>query len=208
MYLSKIEQTEDNDHLQHGNCEFLARALFDEFGYSTIFVVDLVNDETDTSKGDLLRSDEELYVMSYWEHIDYGQDYGEAFPDAEVPYINICHCFGKAERDGKTYYIDSTGITDDINDILKNFGLSEEKIENDGCYDIFEYEDPYANEDYFWSTYYDWYGCVNFEEETEKERIIPTAEFLDEHYDELNIDTVLERQREKEKGRPQNEQER
>jgi hypothetical protein len=184
MYLHKIEQTNENDNLQHGNCEFLARELFNEFDYSTVFLVDYINDEREITR-------EKLFGMDYQDYVDFNHDYYYRHPDEEVPYVNIVHCFGKAEIDGEIYYIDSTGIADNINDILKNFGFSLDKVDARDDMMIFELEDPHAIKDKFWSTYFDWYGDDDFEKETIEQRVKPSKEFVEDHREELDIDKVL-----------------
>lgn len=204
MYIHKIEQTNDNRVFQEGACEFLARELFDEFNYSTVFVVNFANPLHCVP-------DDRFLAMTPDEFNDFDawfQDRMNFDGDYAGPYASLCHCFGKTERDGKTYYIDSTGITDDINDILSNFGYDMEYLEElakdtelQDSVKVIEMKDPYNNINSHWSTNVDAWCSDDELDAWNIERWRLSKKFIEKHRDELDIDKALSKTKTKHQDR-------
>lgn len=175
MYIKKIPQNKDNAWLQQGCCEFLVNELYEEFGYAAKVLVYVEN-----SSG--VCTDEELLNLSMGGYYGYG---------LQDDYVAFYHTFAYTKINNKTYYIDSTGITDDINDILGHFlNLDKEKI--DGVkMRILDFKDPRDMQGNFWSTYWDENEKVN-EDKTQF-----TKDFFEKHKKDLNVKLQLRKMRER-----------
>ena len=144
MYISKIKQTEESRHFQCGDCEFLATALHEQFGYDVVYLVAVWN-ETQYS------TTEELLSMNpdQWDDHEYLTEECKG-----VDEIDLIHSFAKTTIGGKDYYIDSTGITNDITDIYKNFMISKEEAAKEP-YVLLVTSKPEEYQDKYWSTWRD-----------------------------------------------------
>lgn len=198
LYVSRIPQINDIVQFQEGNCEFLACALNEEFGYKAHVILEFDN-ESNMDNASYLHKDYKGIVKEYRKGT------------IDDCCCNISHVFCSFEKDGQIYYVDSTGITEDINDILKNFNYTEDDltIVNDFYDDnelnkleggslLITMEDPHDIQNYHWSTKWDDYGNhyngkelkgKAFEEYTENERMQPAREFVDEYKECLCIET-------------------
>lgn len=192
MYITKIEKTKENRHFQEGNCEFLAAELNKTFGYKVMTLLSFTADPT--------LSDIEMAKLSYNDSISRWQSLDD------MGYIKFSHCFCSFEDNGKTYYVDSLGVTDDINDILKNFQANitrtpvYEKLDNIGEFGgskhehiLVEFDNAEEIKNYNWSTYYDWAGDKDFYKNTLEERIIPAQEFVQDYKELLTLSREIDK---------------
>lgn len=186
MYIKRIPQTEENDCFQHGLCEFLANALHEEFNYPAIALVQIINERDDTT-------DDELLNMSYEEYSEFfDMTYDE---DLEAT-VELYHVFSYMQRGNKTYYVDSTGITNNMNDILEHFGCKPPEGQSMEDYmDWYNFrlvyvKDPQELEQHFWSSKYD---CP----EANTERRQEAQQFVKEHKRDLNVNLQLRKMRER-----------
>ena len=178
MYIKKIPETDKNEWFQHGACEYLANELYKEFGYRTK-VLAFIDNYTKTY------TDKELLAMSLSEY----QDSDICGEDSVV----IVHAFAQTTIRGKTYYIDSTGITNNIEDIIK-------KWENAPCgghdFILIDFENPADIRNRFWSTYYDFLGDDDYDEFIDKAESA-SKDFVKEHKRDLDVNLQLKKRRER-----------
>ena len=175
MYLTQIDPKGKNLQFQRGNCEFLACALHDAYDYQAIALVQVTRE----SKNPV--STEELLAMSYDEYSEYGDSCD--FADS----VNLIHCFSSFQLNDKTYYVDSLGITDDINDILRNFDYFYQNAPRDD-FQLISFENPHDIQQRHWSTFYDWFSDDDFEQQTEEYRVKPAQAFVQKYGDLLTIE--------------------
>ena len=197
MFIKEIKQKDEYVVFSEGACEFLARELYNKFNYSTVFIVDLINEPKGVSDERLLSMNKEEY-LDYLHWFRYRMNYDNEYED---PYVCLIHCFGKVERGNKTYYIDRNGISDDMNDMLKHWEhYSIEKIEVNEYIRIIEMENPHDNLKSHWCTNIDAWCNKDELDDWNMEREELAKKFVEKHKDELDIDKVLaERKRNKEK---------
>lgn len=191
MYIKKIPQSEENDCFQHGLCEYLVNALHEEFNYPTVALVQIINERDDIA-------DDEILNMSYEE---YSEFFDMTFDedDFKEATVELYHAFSYVEKGNKIYYIDSTGITNDIKDILAHFG--SKPAEGQSIRDhlnwynkrLLVFKNPEDMQKYFWSTKYDEDSYLH------SERRKNAKAFVKEHKRELDVDLQLRKRRERER---------
>lgn len=183
MYITNIPENENqNIQFQRGNCEFLACAMHEVFGYPSKVLMKITHDTAEPL------SNEKLLSMSYDEYGDYADEYD--FEDVDT--VELIHCFSYFQRGSKTYYVDSHGITNNINDILRNWDITMKDV-NDGKYQIVDFQRPEEIKQYHWSTYHDWRGDDNFERETEEYRVKPARAFVERYKDKITMPEIKRR---------------
>ena len=180
MYIKKIPQTEENEWFQHGACEYLANALYEEFGYKIKALVQIDNlTETYTNK--------ELLSMSL-------SEYGDSEACGEDTVVMI-HAFAQATINGKNYYIDSTGITNNIEDVLQKWDVSKTDLDRDD-YMLIDFDNPADIRERFWSTYYDFLGDDDYDEFIDNAKTA-SENFVKEHKKDLDVKLQLKKKRER-----------
>lgn len=172
---TNIERTEENDQFQYGNCEFLATEMNKHFGYKIMNLVRVFNDGSISNR--------ELLSLNY-------DNYSEELEKDNS--IECIHCFCSTVKDGKTYYIDSLGITDDINDILGRYDVTLEDLEDintvKGGTALIDFNYPDYLESCGWTTYFDENPYdYDFYDKTWEERTLPAIEFIEKYKDLLII---------------------
>ena len=107
----------------------------------------------------------------------------------------MIHAFAQATINGKNYYIDSTGITNNIEDVLQKWDVSKTDFDRDD-YMLIDFDNPADIRERFWSTYYDFLGDDDYDEFIDNAKTA-SENFVKEHKKDLDVKLQLRIMRER-----------
>ena len=182
MYLKKIEQTDINSHLLYEDSEFLATELHKKLKYDIEVLLEVWR------YGDTLCDSNNIIFMSSYDYYNYHlQCLTQGFKE---DYVKLVHCYNHFEKDGPTYYVDSTGVTNDLNDILNNLGINRDMLSKSSYYHSYLFLKSPIGEStklYYWSTFNKWYENLSCDKKILRQKKSIAKQFVTENLEFLTL---------------------